>query len=590
MSGSQKKQQNKQTQAKASAPKTTAQPEQSVNLEQLVSAPETMRSEEMIAAQRQVGNQVVQRALDAGKKKRDAMTDEQGYLTGEINDAIQKKRGGGSPLPDSLREDASKRLKHDFGDVRIHTDEQSNELSQSINARAFTIGKDIFFKKGVFSPGSKAGRETLMHELTHVVQQSGGSSGGSGRLKLGGPDTAHEKQADKVGKANSGITAANPSAVQREPDDREEQLKRQHLNAEIEAFNPNRLKAPAQEQAPDDDAPIRGRAQAAADPAARRGHAPDDDAVQLQRDAVIQREEMPEDELQMQRDTVVQRVVEEDELQMQRDTTVQREEMPEDELQMQRDTGVVQRIPFDPEFEEGAKAFQKRADERSKIKKVTQDDSHGTNEMQKKQSLMQDIKGFDKSQLKKVDPKDIKDASAPNPRMTKEEKHDLSKKVSRRDLMETLKDPSKSPEDIQKAQSMLKDLHGGKSKEFKKAGKERTASLKSAAEKGDQASYDKWKNEKGASAGQSFLGGAKKAGGFLGGFAKRFAGKAVDDMSEQLFGKKEEEKKEAAPIQVNVAGGGGGGGGGGFEMLEKYITENQKLKAENEELKAKAGK
>ena len=118
MSGIQKQQQSKQTQAKSNTKKAPEQATQSVNLEQLVEAPETMRPDQILAAQKQVGNQMVQRALD-GQKKRDAMTDEQGYLKGEINNAIQSKRGGGSSLPDPVREVASKNLKHDFSDVAV---------------------------------------------------------------------------------------------------------------------------------------------------------------------------------------------------------------------------------------------------------------------------------------------------------------------------------------------------------------------------------------------------------------------------------------------------------------------------------------
>jgi len=74
-----------------------------------------------------MGNQVVQRALDASKE-REATTDKEGYLNDEISGAIQQKRGGGSPLPASLEKDVSKRFKRDFDDVRIHTDELAGQL------------------------------------------------------------------------------------------------------------------------------------------------------------------------------------------------------------------------------------------------------------------------------------------------------------------------------------------------------------------------------------------------------------------------------------------------------------------------------
>jgi hypothetical protein len=61
----------------------------------------------------------------------------------------------------------------DFSGVRVHADAQSDTLNQSLNARAFTTGQDVFFRQGAYSPGSSGGRELLAHELTHVVQQNG---------------------------------------------------------------------------------------------------------------------------------------------------------------------------------------------------------------------------------------------------------------------------------------------------------------------------------------------------------------------------------------------------------------------------------
>jgi hypothetical protein len=180
MSGNQKQQQTShQNQATVKAGKTQQKTVKSINPEQMLSAPETLRSEDVLAAQQQVGNQVVQRALD--KKGRDhRVTDSQGNLNEDLTRQIQSKRGGGSPLPESVQQDASRKLGRKFNDVRIHTDDTADKLSRSVSARAFTIGKDIFFKGGVFSPSSSAGRETLIHELTHVVQQSKGKlySGG----------------------------------------------------------------------------------------------------------------------------------------------------------------------------------------------------------------------------------------------------------------------------------------------------------------------------------------------------------------------------------------------------------------------------
>jgi hypothetical protein len=51
----------------------------------------------------------------------------------------------------------------------------SDTLNRSLNAHAFTTGKDIFFRQDIYNPTSSAGKKLLAHELTHVVQQDGGS-------------------------------------------------------------------------------------------------------------------------------------------------------------------------------------------------------------------------------------------------------------------------------------------------------------------------------------------------------------------------------------------------------------------------------
>jgi hypothetical protein len=63
----------------------------------------------------------------------------------------------------------------DFSGVKVHTDSQSDKLNRSLSSRAFATGPNLFFKQGEYNPGSKTGQELIAHELTHVVQQNGGS-------------------------------------------------------------------------------------------------------------------------------------------------------------------------------------------------------------------------------------------------------------------------------------------------------------------------------------------------------------------------------------------------------------------------------
>ena len=92
-------------------------------------------------------------------------------VDGDFEHRLNALNGSGSPLPDALRADFEPKFGADFSQVRTHTDAPSDQLNQSIQARAFTAGSHIFFRKGEYNPGSSAGKTLLAHELTHTVQQ-----------------------------------------------------------------------------------------------------------------------------------------------------------------------------------------------------------------------------------------------------------------------------------------------------------------------------------------------------------------------------------------------------------------------------------
>ncbi|OUL29642.1 hypothetical protein BV378_05555 [Nostoc sp. RF31YmG] len=93
-------------------------------------------------------------------------------VTPDLEASINQARGGGQPMANSIRQPMEKVFGADFSGVKIHTNSQSDQLNQSIQARAFTTGQDVFFRQGEYNPGSRRGQELLAHELTHVVQQN----------------------------------------------------------------------------------------------------------------------------------------------------------------------------------------------------------------------------------------------------------------------------------------------------------------------------------------------------------------------------------------------------------------------------------
>lgn len=145
-----------------------------------------------------MANHVVQRATmkpDEEKVQRRGKPDEDDHIqkkdAKEEEKPIQKKagpgtsaapvsaaqlhstKGQGSPLPAPVQREMGQAFGHDFGPVRIHTGSRAEQLSQDMQALAFTHGKDVYFNAGQYNPETTEGRRLLAHELTHVVQQNG---------------------------------------------------------------------------------------------------------------------------------------------------------------------------------------------------------------------------------------------------------------------------------------------------------------------------------------------------------------------------------------------------------------------------------
>lgn len=101
---------------------------------------------------------------------------EDGTLQGshELQKKLDATKGSGQALDDKTRGEMSTKLGADLSDVRIHTDSEASEMAEGINAKAFTYGQDIYFKDGSYNTESREGKELLVHELVHTVQQKEG--------------------------------------------------------------------------------------------------------------------------------------------------------------------------------------------------------------------------------------------------------------------------------------------------------------------------------------------------------------------------------------------------------------------------------
>ena len=77
----------------------------------------------------------------------------------------------GQPLDAATRSFMEPRFGQDFSGVRVHVGGEAAESARAVNARAYTVGRNVVFGEGQYVPGSGEGRRLMAHELVHVGQQ-----------------------------------------------------------------------------------------------------------------------------------------------------------------------------------------------------------------------------------------------------------------------------------------------------------------------------------------------------------------------------------------------------------------------------------
>ena len=144
------------------------------------------------------GNGHVQTVVDLAQAIQDeGLSGEE--ISTDIEQTIARKRGAGKPLERGTRAQMDRAFGRDFSDVSIHTDSAADSLAKALQAKAFTVGSDIFFREGTYQPGSESGKKLLGHELTHVVQQEQGCCG---------PAYHGEREGEAIGQYQSSVPIA----------------------------------------------------------------------------------------------------------------------------------------------------------------------------------------------------------------------------------------------------------------------------------------------------------------------------------------------------------------------------------------------
>ncbi|MCW2540390.1 MAG: hypothetical protein JWN95_2115 [Frankiales bacterium] len=133
----------------------------------------------------------------------------------EVSETLRRRRGQGQPLPENLASGMGQAMGSDLSSVRLHTDGEAAQTAEAVQAEAFTVGNDIYFGEGRYSPGTNSGQRLIAHEAAHVVQQRQGSPLGGAGLIVGPANDPAEAAADQV--ADNVLTALQRRAKARRP-------------------------------------------------------------------------------------------------------------------------------------------------------------------------------------------------------------------------------------------------------------------------------------------------------------------------------------------------------------------------------------
>ena len=118
----------------------------------------------------------------------------------------------GQPLADSARRTLEPAFGHDFSHVRVHDDSKAAESASAVNALAYTVGNQIVFGAGQYSPGTDDGNRLLAHELTHTLQNRDGAPRAGEKVRE--PEDSSEIEAEMV--AEQVASFRGPPSVARE--------------------------------------------------------------------------------------------------------------------------------------------------------------------------------------------------------------------------------------------------------------------------------------------------------------------------------------------------------------------------------------
>ena len=132
-----------------------------------------------------------------------------------LSDLLAAGGGGGAAPPDDVRRAVERASGRSLAGVRVHSGDAVSQIASDLDARAFTVGGQVFVGSGAPAPSSAEGWGLLAHELAHATQSAGPARTS---LALGELGASAEHEADRLAEAaastQGGAQRASVAAAQ----------------------------------------------------------------------------------------------------------------------------------------------------------------------------------------------------------------------------------------------------------------------------------------------------------------------------------------------------------------------------------------
>jgi hypothetical protein len=119
----------------------------------------------------------------------------------------------GIPLDQSVRGPLEHQVGANLGNVRVHEGRSAEAAADSVGARAYTIGSDIYLGAEAHGLSAEARQKLLTHEAVHTVQQGGTHVPLTGSMTVSSPNDAAEREARKLAEGSPALAMRNAMRV-----------------------------------------------------------------------------------------------------------------------------------------------------------------------------------------------------------------------------------------------------------------------------------------------------------------------------------------------------------------------------------------